>query len=101
MGSIGKSANNWLADLIGISFDGGGSTGNGPRSGGLDGKGGFLAVMHPQETVTDHTKGQRVGGGNTVHLTVNQQFAPGTSRATTMQAAAEASRQLSYAGRNL
>lgn len=40
------------------SLDGGGYTGNGPRSGGLDGKGGFLAMMHPQETVTDHTRGQ-------------------------------------------
>jgi len=47
------------------SFDGGGYTGNGSRSGGLDGKGGFMALMHPQETVTDHTKGQtppRSGG---------------------------------------
>lgn len=43
------------------SFDGGGYTGNGPRSGGLDGKGGFMALMHPQETVTDHTKGQSTG----------------------------------------
>lgn len=39
-------------------YDGGGYTGNAPRTGGLDGKGGFLALMHPQETVTDHTKGQ-------------------------------------------
>ena len=36
------------------TFDGGGYTGDGPRSGGLDGKGGFLSVLHPQETVTDH-----------------------------------------------
>lgn len=41
-----------------ISMDGGGYTGNGPRSGGLDGKGGFWAIMHPQETVIDHTRGQ-------------------------------------------
>lgn len=40
-----------------LSLDGGGYTGNNPRSGGLDGKGGFLAMMHPQETVIDHTKG--------------------------------------------
>lgn len=39
-----------------FSFDGGGSTGSGPRSGGMDGKGGFLAMLHPQETVVDHTK---------------------------------------------
>lgn len=39
-----------------LGYDGGGYTGNAPRSGGLDGKGGFLAMMHPQETVIDHTK---------------------------------------------
>ena len=38
----------------GIGYEGGGYTGDGPRSGGLDGKGGFLSVLHPQETVTDH-----------------------------------------------
>lgn len=43
------------------AFDGGGFTGSGPRSGGLDGKGGFLAMMHPQETVIDHTRGQSAG----------------------------------------
>lgn len=41
-----------------FSFDGGGYTGNGSRAGGLDGKGGFMAMMHPRETVIDHTKGQ-------------------------------------------
>lgn len=39
------------------SFAGGGYTGNAPRSGGLDGKGGFLAMMHPRETVNDLTRG--------------------------------------------
>ena len=38
------------------SFDGGGWTGDGPRSGGVDGKGGFWAIMHPREYVTDTTK---------------------------------------------
>lgn len=42
-------------------YDGGGYTGSGPRSGGLDGKGGFLAMLHPRETVIDHTKGQSAG----------------------------------------
>ncbi len=46
------------------SLDGGGYTGNGPRAGGLDGKGGFMAMLHPRETVTDHTKGQ--GSGSVV-----------------------------------
>jgi hypothetical protein len=51
------------------SFDGGGFTGSGPRSGGVDGKGGFMAIMHPNETVIDHTKGQSVGGGTVVNVT--------------------------------
>lgn len=42
------------------SFEGGGFTGYGSRSGGVDGRGGFPAVLHPNETVIDHTKG---GGG--------------------------------------
>lgn len=45
-----------------LQFDGGGYTGSGPRSGGLDGKGGFMAMLHPNETVIDHTKGQSAGG---------------------------------------
>ena len=39
------------------SFAGGGYTGNGARSGGLDGKGGFMAMVHPNETVVDHSRG--------------------------------------------
>lgn len=35
-------------------YEGGGYTGNAPRSGGIDGKGGFPAILHPQETVIDH-----------------------------------------------
>lgn len=53
------------------SFDGGGYTGDGRRAGGLDGKGGFLAMLHPQETVLDHTKGQGTGG-RSVSLSVTQ-----------------------------
>lgn len=44
----------WLGGLL--SFDGGGYTGKGSRSGGLDGKGGFPALLHPNETVIDHSK---------------------------------------------
>jgi hypothetical protein len=58
------------------SFDGGGSTGGGPRSGGLDGKGGFMALLHPQETVVDHTRGQSAGGSVVVSVNVD---ASGTS----------------------
>lgn len=38
-------------------FEGGGYTGDGPRAGGLDGRGGFMAMLHPRETVIDHTRG--------------------------------------------
>ncbi len=49
------------------SFEGGGFTGHGSRTGGVDGKGGFPAILHPNETVIDHTKGGgRSGGGKTV-----------------------------------
>ena len=51
------------------SADGGGYTGNGPRSGGLDGKGGFMAMLHPRETVVDHTKGR--SSGLVVNQTIN------------------------------
>jgi tape measure domain-containing protein len=42
-----------------VRYAGGGYTGDGPRSGGLDGQGGFIAMLHPRETVIDHT---RTGG---------------------------------------
>lgn len=51
------------------SFDGGGYTGRGARVGGMDGKGGFMAMLHPNETVIDHKKG---GGGEViVQQTIN------------------------------
>jgi hypothetical protein len=54
---IGKSSGG-IGGFLGslLSFDGGGYTGDGPRTGGLDGKGGFPAILHPNETVIDHTK---------------------------------------------
>ena len=48
--------------VSGLSFAGGGYTGTGSRSGGLDGQGGFMAMLHPNETVIDHSKGQGMGG---------------------------------------
>lgn len=41
-----------------FSFEGGGETPSGARSGGLDGRGGFLALLHPDETVIDHVAGR-------------------------------------------
>jgi|TARA_R100000081_G_C4817655_1_gene176582 hypothetical protein len=48
--------------------DGGGFTGRGARALGVDGKGGFPAILHPNETVIDHTKGQ--GMGATVNFNI-------------------------------
>ncbi|MFC3169218.1 hypothetical protein [Paracoccus fontiphilus] len=64
--SWGSGAMESLGNLL--SMDGGGYTGNGARSGGMDGKGGFLAMLHPQETVIDHTKGQSAGGAVDVRV---------------------------------
>ena len=50
------------------SFAGGGYTGDGTRSGGIDGKGGSLAIVHPRETIVDHTK----VGANNDSVIVNQ-----------------------------
>ena len=52
-----------------VHFEGGGYTGMGARAGGVDGRGGFPAILHPNETVIDHTKGQ--GMGAPVNVTLN------------------------------
>ena len=46
-------------------FEGGGYTGTGPRAGGLDGRGGYMAMVHPDETIIDHRAPMgRYSGGN-------------------------------------
>ncbi len=50
------------------NFQGGGFTGMGTRTGGVDGRGGFPAILHPNETVIDHTKEQ--GMGATVNFNI-------------------------------
>jgi hypothetical protein len=65
------------------SYDGGGFTGTGSRTGGVDGKGGFHAILHPNETVVDHTRGQSAGGGESV--VINQTFNVSTGVATTVR----------------
>ena len=56
----------------GYSFAGGGYTGNGARSGGLDGQGGFMAMLHPRETVIDHTRGTpRTSSASSNNITIN------------------------------
>lgn len=53
-----------VAQIKAQSFEGGGFTGPGARAGGIDSKGGFLSVLHPNESVIDHTKGG--GSGITI-----------------------------------
>ena len=60
-----------------FSFDGGGYTGGGARTGGVDGRGGFPAILHPNESVVDHTKG---GGGADVTINISGNLPKGTVR---------------------
>lgn len=110
-GSIGSSIGNWFGGLFGSGaapqissmgaaslipgFAGGGSTGDGPRSGGLDGMGGFLALMHPQETVTDHARGQTAGRAITNNISVNVSGA--VDRRSANQLALEVARKIRVA----
>ncbi len=88
--AAGSAAGNFIGSLF--SFAGGGYTGNGSRSGGLDGQGGFLAVMHPKESVTDHTMGGSGGGGNVTvvqHINVDSR----SDRASILEAMRQAKDQ--------
>lgn len=108
--AISGGGGGWLAKLLGLAgasagpqissmgtaslipgFAGGGSTGDGPRIGGLDGYGGYLAMVHPQEVVIDRTRGQSVSGQN---ITINVQNAPGMSRESGNQLGARIAREL-------
>jgi hypothetical protein len=81
----GGALTSWIGGLT--SMDGGGYTGNASRSGGLDGKGGFLAMLHPRETVVDHTKGQRgASGPSSVAINVNVAGARGNAEIEQMVA---------------
>lgn len=77
----GKGIYGGIKSLLG--FAGGGYTGDGARSGGLDGQGGFLAMLHPRETVVDHTTGSTTGG---IVITQHIYPAPGTSASDLAQA---------------
>lgn len=74
---MGGGGGGFLSSIFGSfglpSFDGGGFTGHGSRSGGIDGKGGFLAINHPNETIFDHTRGaanSNAQGGST-HISMS------------------------------
>jgi tape measure domain-containing protein len=61
--------------------EGGGFTGMGARAGGIDNKGGFLSILHPNETVIDHTKqqqqSQQVQAAPTVNFNISTVDAAG------------------------
>jgi len=73
-GSSGGVIGGFLGGLLG--FEGGGYTGSGSRTGGVDGRGGFPAILHPNETVIDHTKAGATGGGS-MNINVNVEGANG------------------------
>lgn len=82
-----------LAALF-ASFDGGGYTGPGARTGGLDGRGGFMAMLHPDETVIDHTRSQSAGAP----VTVVQNFTVGDVATVSMVRQAVAGSEQRIAG---
>ena len=78
-GSVANIAGTFLKTLG--SFEGGGYTGDASRTGGLDGRGGRLAILHPKETVIDHTKiKSSAPRQKSVNLTVPITLMPGVSR---------------------
>ena len=98
----GASSGGGLGSLLEafMSFDGGGYTGSGARAGGLDGKGGFMAMLHPNETVLDHSKGQ----GAAQPITVVQNFTVGDVASVSLvrQAVAGSERRIAAAmGRSM
>jgi hypothetical protein len=68
-----------IAQIKAQSFEGGGFTGFGVRAGGVDGKGGMPAIVHPNETIIDHTldDGQGQGMGATVNFNIQAHDASG------------------------
>ena len=63
------------------SFAGGGSTGKGARAGGLDGRGGRLAMVHPNETIYDHTRHQGPEqGGTNLEVHIHENASEGQTR---------------------
>ena len=80
----GNGGGGIFSKLLGslFSYEGGGDTPSGPRSGGLDGRGGMLAVLHPDETVIDRTRGAAgAGGGGVLRIVMD----PGPMFAATVQ----------------
>lgn len=65
--AMGYASAGVIAGQTIASFEGGGFTGYGARAGGIDGRGGMPAIVHPNESIIDHTKG---GGGVVVNINI-------------------------------
>lgn len=63
--TLGYASVGLIAAQTIASFEGGGGTPKGPRVGGIDGKGGMLATLHPNEKVVDLNKESGYGRGKT------------------------------------
>lgn len=68
--ALGYASVGAIAGQTVAGFEGGGITFNGVRSGGLDGKGGRMAMVHPNEKITDLEK-DGVGVGAPVNVSFN------------------------------
>ena len=80
------------------SFAGGGHTGTGARTGGLDGQGGYLAMVHPRESIIDESRlGAAAGGrgrrGGGVTVTNHFNISPGVTQKELQITMEEAERQ--------
>lgn len=69
-GGTGSAIFRGLAGVFGGSFEGGGYTGSGPRTGGVDGRGGMLSILHPNETVIDHTRSSGAASSGPVQVEI-------------------------------
>lgn len=107
--SSGTGGGGFLSSLLGGIFGGARALG-GPVSAGRMYKvnehgSELLNVAGKQYLMMGNQGGQvapaSAGGGNNVTFNLTQQFAPGTTQQTTLQAATAARRQLESAGRNL
>lgn len=78
--AMGYASAGMVAGQTLASFEGGGLTGSGARSGGMDGKGGMLAVVHPNEKITDLHKGQGESKVVNVNFTIQANDTAGFDR---------------------
>lgn len=58
---------------VALNFEGGGDTPDGARIGGLDGKGGMLAMVHPKERIIDKTRSSSTGDSPAINVQIINQ----------------------------